>query len=93
MCRTTRKQYDLSLDLDFQQCGILTSIDSDEPVQPPFKLRNSKCCSIRSLIVIEYSGKGLAKTLIRLRGSSGLSEPLLVARTTLLKISCRDSII
>ena len=25
---------------DFQ-CGILTSVDSDEPVQPPFKLRNS----------------------------------------------------
>ena len=25
---------------DFQQCGILTSVDSDEPVQPPFKLRN-----------------------------------------------------
>ena len=21
---------------DFQQCGILTSVDSDEPVQPPF---------------------------------------------------------
>ena len=27
---------------DFQQCGILTSVDSDEPVQPPFKLKNSK---------------------------------------------------
>ena len=27
---------------EFQQCGILTSVDSDEPVQPPFKLRNSK---------------------------------------------------
>ena len=24
---------------DFQQCGILTSVDSDEHVQPPFKLR------------------------------------------------------
>ena len=26
---------------DFQQCGILTSVhvDSDEPVQPPFKLK------------------------------------------------------
>ena len=30
------------LSRDFKQCGILTSIDSDEPVQPPFKLRNSK---------------------------------------------------
>ena len=27
---------------DFQQCGILASVDSDEPVQPPFMLRNSK---------------------------------------------------
>ena len=40
---------------DFQQCGILTSIDSDQPVQPPFKLRNSKWCSVSSLTVIEYS--------------------------------------
>ena len=24
----------------FQQLGILTSVDSDEPVQPPFKLRS-----------------------------------------------------
>ena len=27
---------------DFQKCGILTSVDSDEPVQPHFKLRRSK---------------------------------------------------
>ena len=27
---------------DFQQCDILTSEDSDEPLQPPFKLRNFK---------------------------------------------------
>ena len=27
---------------DFQQCGILTSVDSDQPVQPHFKLLNSK---------------------------------------------------
>ena len=25
----------------FQQCGTLTSVDSDKPVQPPFNLRNS----------------------------------------------------
>ena len=25
---------------DFQQCGSLTSIDSDEPVQPPVKVRS-----------------------------------------------------
>ena len=35
---------------DFQQCGISTSVDSDEPVQPPFKLRNSKWRSV----YIEY---------------------------------------
>ena len=32
----------LALQRDFQQCGILTSVDSDKPVQPPFELRNSK---------------------------------------------------
>ena len=31
-----------ALTRDFQQCGILTSVDSDGPVQPPFKLRNVK---------------------------------------------------
>ena len=40
---------------DFQQCGILTCVDSDEPVQPPFKLRSSKWCSVSSLTIIEYS--------------------------------------
>ena len=25
------------------QCGILARIGSDEPVRPPFKLRNFKC--------------------------------------------------
>ena len=27
---------------EFQKCGILTSVDLDEPVQPPFKVRNYK---------------------------------------------------
>ena len=40
---------------DFQQCGILASVDSNKPVQSPFKLINSKCCSVSSLTVIEYS--------------------------------------
>ena len=40
---------------DFQQYGILTSVDTDERVQPPFKLRNSKWCSVSSLTFIEYS--------------------------------------
>ena len=57
-----------------KKCGILTSVVSDEPVQPPFNLRTSKCCSVSSLTVIEYS------------------EPLLVAHTKLLEVSCRGSI-
>ena len=40
---------------DFQQCGILSSVDSDEYVQPPFEFRNSKCCSVSSLTVIVFS--------------------------------------
>ena len=27
---------------DFQQCGILTCVDLDQPVQPPLKLSNHK---------------------------------------------------
>ena len=40
---------------DIQQCGTLTSVDSDEPLQPPFRLRNLKWCSVSSLTLIEYS--------------------------------------
>ena len=40
---------------DFQQCGILTSVNSDGSVQPPFNLRNSNWCSVSSLTFIEYS--------------------------------------
>ena len=40
---------------DFQQCGVLTSVDSDKPVQPPFMLRNSKWCSLSSLTLVVYS--------------------------------------
>ena len=75
-----------------QWCGILTCVDSDNPVQPPFKLRNSKWCSVRTLRVIEYFQQ-LAKALIRLRVCAGWSKPLLIAHTTLLEISCRDWII
>ena len=31
-----------ALTCDFQQCGILTSVDSYKAVQPPFQLRSSK---------------------------------------------------
>ena len=40
---------------DFQQCGILTSVDSEESVQPPFKRRNAKLCSVSRLTAIELS--------------------------------------
>ena len=40
---------------DFQQCGILTSVDSCDPVLPHFKLRNSKCCLVSSTTVIDFS--------------------------------------
>ena len=40
---------------DFQQFDILTSVDSDGPVQPPFKLRNSKWRSVSSLTTLKYS--------------------------------------
>ena len=33
--------YILAAACDFQQCDILISVDSNEPVQPPFKHRNS----------------------------------------------------
>ena len=42
----------LAVTCNVQQCDILTSEDSDEPVQLPFKLRNSKLCSVSSLRVI-----------------------------------------
>ena len=70
---------------DFQQCGILTCVDSDEPVQPPFKRRDSKCCSVSSLTLRIF--KRLAKALIRLRICAGWSEALLVAHTTMMEIS------
>ena len=40
---------------DIQPCVFFTSVDSNESVQPPFKLRNSKCCSVSSFSLIEYS--------------------------------------
>ena len=52
---TVAKIYIWALTCDFQQCGTLTSVDSDEPVQPSFKPRSSKWCSASSLTVIEYS--------------------------------------
>ena len=57
---------------------ILTSVDSDEPVQPLFKLRNSKRFSVNSFTLIRIF-KRLAKALIRLRISAYRYCTLLVA--------------
>ena len=53
---------------DFQQCSTLTSVDSDEPVQSPFKLRTSKWCSVSSLTLMAYSsGKPDSDQTARMR--------------------------
>ena len=74
---------------DFQKCGILTSVDSLEPVQPPFKLRNLEHCSVSGFTLRIF--KPLAKALISLHVCAGWSEPLLVAHTTSLEITCHGS--
>ena len=63
---------------DFQQCGILTNVGSDEPVQPSFKLINLKIGSVSSHRIF----KRLAMALISLPVGAGWSEPLLVANTS-----------
>ena len=45
----------ISRGMRFPPNGILTSADSDEPVQPPFRLRYLKWCSVSSLTLIGYS--------------------------------------
>ena len=50
---------------DFQQCGILTSVDSDEQVQPPFSLETQN--DVKSVLNTHRIFKRLAKALIRLR--------------------------
>ena len=76
---------------DFQQCAILTSVYSDEPVQPPKYLEKliKFDQSLNTHIII----KRQAKALISLRVCAGWSEPLQVAHTTLLVISCHRSFV
>ena len=76
---------------DFQQYGILTSVDSEGPVQSAFKPTNSKRCSVSSLTLRIFTR--LAKALIRLCICTGWSEALLFPHTSLLEISCHGSII
>ena len=77
---------------DFQQFDILTSVDSDEPLHPLFKLRGSKMV-FSQLLNTHRILKRLAKALIRLRVCAGWSEALLIAHTTLLEISCIGSLL
>ena len=53
--RKMLKTLELHSICDFQKSGIVTSVDSDEHVQPPFKLRNTKGCPVSSLTLIDYS--------------------------------------
>ena len=64
-------------------------VDSGEPVQPPFKLRNSKWCSVSSSTLRIF--KRLVMALIRLRVCAGWSKALLVIHTTFLEIPCHGS--
>ena len=78
---------------DFQQCSILTSVDSDKPVQPPFKLKKLQNLMMFGQLPKNHRiFKQLANALIRLHIWAGWSEPLLVAHTTLLEISCHGSL-
>ena len=49
------KQFEPRHEISNTEFDILTSVDFDEPLHPPFKLRNSKWCSVSSLPIIEYS--------------------------------------
>ena len=54
-CAVKTMNFTRAVTCDFHQCDILTSVDSDKPLQPPFKHRNSKWCSVNSLTIREYS--------------------------------------
>ena len=49
----------------FQQCGILTSVDTDKPVQPPLSLKSPNDVKTHKIC------RRLAKALIRLRVCAG----------------------
>ena len=48
-------QYLIPMDKLDMSRGILACVDSDKPLQPLFKLRNSKWCSVSSLTIIKHS--------------------------------------
>ena len=62
----SNSKYKRASTCDLQQGGILTSVDSGEPVQPPFKLRHSKWCSVRILTLKIYSSDDQTASMRRL---------------------------
>ena len=54
---------------DFQQCGILTSVDSGEPVQPPLSLETPN--NVQSVAGTHRIIKPLVKALIRIHVCTG----------------------
>ena len=71
----------------FPTMWYFTSVDSDEPVQPPFQLEtpNDVQSVVLHLFNINATSKGSDQTAV----CAGWSEALLVAHTILLEISCR----
>ena len=74
---------------DFLQSGILTMIDTGESVKPPFKKRNSKCCSSEAYQAsnVQAISKGSDHS-VRMRR---LICAYAYAHATLLEISCCGS--
>ena len=70
LCHCLQNEYKLSRDMWFPTMWHFDEFHSDEQVQPPCKLRNSKSCSVSSLNTHRIF-KRLAKVLIRLRVCAG----------------------
>ena len=63
----------------FKQCGILTSVDSDEPLQPPFRPKNLKSCSVSSsslIVQVLISVQALVLTWHNLPARKGLTAKM-----------------
>ena len=45
----------IEIEPQHEMSNNLTSVDSEKPLQPSFKLRNFKRCSVSSLTIIENS--------------------------------------
>ena len=52
--------------MSFQQCRVLKCVDLDEPLQHPFKLRNSKCSLSSSPVLRHLTESSITTTEINL---------------------------